>query len=106
MSVDGVAVVDKEACKACGKCVAACPKHLISLVPYDAKYLVACSSKAKGPVTMKECSAGCIGCTLCQRNCPVGAAKVTDFLAKIDPETCKGCGICAEKCPKKVIVKH
>lgn len=104
--VDGVAVVDKEACKACGKCVAACPKHLISLVPYDAKYLVACSSKAKGPVTMKECSAGCIGCTLCQRNCPVGAAKVTDFLAKIDPETCKGCGICAEKCPKKVIVKH
>ena len=101
-----VTIVDTEACKACGKCVAACPKHLISLVPYDAKYLVACSSKAKGPVTMKECSAGCIGCTLCQRNCPVGAAKVTDFLAKIDPETCKGCGICAEKCPKKVIVKH
>jgi len=26
--VNGVAVVDKEACKACGKCVAACPKHL------------------------------------------------------------------------------
>ena len=48
----------------------------------------------------------CKGCTLCARNCPVGAAKVTDFLAKIDPETCKGCGICAEKCPKKVIVKH
>ena len=33
--VDGVAVVDKEACKACGKCVAACPKKLIELVPYD-----------------------------------------------------------------------
>ena len=48
---------------------------------------------------MKECSAGCIGCTLCQRNCPVGAAKVTDFLAKIDPETCKGCGICERVCP-------
>ncbi len=29
--VDGVAVVDKEVCKACGKCVAACPKHLIEL---------------------------------------------------------------------------
>ena len=24
--VDGVAVVDKEKCKACGKCIAACPK--------------------------------------------------------------------------------
>ena len=31
--VDGIAVVDKEACKACGKCIATCPKHLIELVP-------------------------------------------------------------------------
>lgn len=35
--VDGVAVVDKEKCVACGACVAACPKHLIDLVPYKAK---------------------------------------------------------------------
>ena len=28
---NGVAVVDKEQCKACGKCIATCPKHLISL---------------------------------------------------------------------------
>ena len=33
--VDGIALVDKEVCKACGKCVAACPKHLIELVPYS-----------------------------------------------------------------------
>ena len=46
--VDGVAVVDKDACKACGKCVAACPKHLIELVPYEQKHLVQCSSKDKG----------------------------------------------------------
>ena len=38
--VDGVAVVDKEACKACGKCVAACPRKLIEIVPYDMKHLV------------------------------------------------------------------
>ena len=42
--VDGVAVVDKEKCVACGACVAACPKHLIDLVPYSAKHLVQCSS--------------------------------------------------------------
>ena len=30
---NGVAVVDREACKACGKCVAVCPKQLISLIP-------------------------------------------------------------------------
>ena len=38
--VDGIAVVDKEACKACGKCIAACPKHLIELIPYEQKTFV------------------------------------------------------------------
>ena len=50
---DGVAVVDREACKACGKCVAVCPKKLISLIPYRAKTAVACVSGDKGPVTMR-----------------------------------------------------
>lgn len=104
--VNNVAVVDKEACKACGKCVAACPKNLIKLIPYDAKYVVACSSREKGPVTMKECSVGCIGCSLCAKNCPNGAVKIENFLSEIDEEKCVGCGICMEKCPKKSIVKH
>lgn len=103
---NGVAVVDKEKCKACGKCVAVCPKHLISLIPYDAKYVVACMSKDKGPVTMKSCSAGCIGCQLCKKNCPQEAVKVEEFHAEIDHEKCIGCGVCAEKCPRKSIVEH
>ncbi len=103
---DGVAVVDKEACKACGKCVAVCPKHLISLVPYDSKYQVACSSREKGPAVMKACSVGCIGCTLCKRNCPAQAVEIESFLARIDAEKCEGCGLCAGKCPRKAIVKH
>ncbi len=102
--VNGVAVVDKEACKACGKCVEICPKHLIELIPYDAKYAVACSSREKGPVVMKECTAGCIGCQLCKKNCPSEAVEVSEFLAKIDYDKCSGCGTCAEKCPKKSIV--
>ena len=104
--VNGVAVVDKEACKACKKCIAVCPKHLISLVPYDAKLAVACSSKDKGPVTMKACQVGCIGCGICVKNCPNQAVTVTEFHAVIDQEKCTGCGTCAEKCPKKAIVKH
>lgn len=104
--VNGVAVVDREKCKACGKCVEACPKHLISLIPYDAKYVVACSSKDKGPVTMKACEAGCIGCGLCARNCPSQAVSVKDFHATIDQEKCTGCGTCAEKCPKNCILSR
>ena len=103
--VNGVAVVDKEACKACGKCVATCPKQLIELIPYKSKYAVACSSKAKGPVTMKACDVGCIGCSLCAKNCPAEAVAVEDFLSTIDQDKCKQCGVCMEKCPKKTIVK-
>lgn len=104
--VNGVAVVDKEACKACGKCVAACPKNLIELIPYDAKITVACSSKDKGPVTMKACSVGCIGCGICVKNCPAEAVAVNDFHAAIDYSKCTACGTCMEKCPKKAIIEH
>lgn len=102
--VNGVAVVDREKCKACGKCLEVCPKHLISFIPYKAKQVVACSSTDKGPVTMKACKTGCIGCGICVKNCPQGAVKVENFHAVIDHEKCIGCGICAEKCPKKAIV--
>lgn len=102
--VDGIAVVDKEACKACGKCVAACPKNLISFVPYEAKHIVACSSKDKGPVAMKACDVPCIGCGLCKKNCPNDAITVENFHAVIHQEKCTQCGKCAEVCPKKCII--
>ena len=102
--VDGIAVVDKNKCKACGKCVAACPKNLIEIVPYDAKHLVQCNSKDKGKDVMAACSVGCIGCQLCKRNCPSDAITVIDNIAHIDPEKCTNCGACATKCPKKIIL--
>lgn len=104
--INGVAVVDKDKCKACGKCVAICPRHLIELIPYDAKVAVACSSKATGKQTMKDCSAGCIGCGLCNKNCENKSITVTDNHASINYDTCVGCGVCLSKCPKKSIVEH
>ena len=102
---NGVAVVDREKCRACGKCVDACPKKLISLIPYRARTAVACKSVDKGPVTMAACKTGCIGCGICVKNCSAQAVSVTDFHAQIDEEKCTGCGVCVEKCPKKAIVQ-
>ena len=101
--VDGVAVVDKEKCVACGKCVSSCPNHLIELVPYKAEHLVQCSSHDKGKDVKSVCESGCIGCTLGTKQCEFDAIHMENNLAVIDYEKCTNCGKCAEKCPVKVI---
>ena len=101
--IDGIAVVDREACKACGRCVKVCPKHLIELIPYKQKTFVQCNSNDKGKSLMEVCQSGCIGCRLCEKNCEAQAITVNNFLARIDPEKCTNCGVCAEKCPRKII---
>ena len=93
--INGVAVVDKEKCRACGACVEHCPRHLIELVPYESRYLVRCASKDKGKLVMQACEAGCIGCKKCQRECPSGAVTVENNIAHIDTSKCTNCGKCA-----------
>ena len=89
--VDGVAVVDKDKCVACGACIKACPKHLIELVPYDNLIRVACNSKDMPKATKDNCAAGCMGCKICERNCPSEAVTVTDFLLNVDYDKCTQC---------------
>ena len=101
--VDSIAVIDKEKCKGCESCVAACPRHIIEMIPYEAKAVVGCNSHDAGKEVKMVCDAGCIGCGLCQKNCPNEAITVVDKLAKIDYNKCTGCGICKEKCPVKII---
>lgn len=101
--INGVAAIDYHKCRACGMCVGACPKKIITLVPFDAKHWVGCKSIDKGAVTRSYCDIGCIGCKMCEKSCPVGAIKVTDFVAEIDYEKCTGCDACVSACPRKII---
>lgn len=101
--VDGVAKVDQEKCVGCMTCAAACPRSLIVPVEYGKHVVVACASKAKGAVTIRGCTAGCIGCGLCQKICPNDAIHVDQNLATIDYSKCDSCGLCATVCPKHLI---
>lgn len=101
--VNGVAVVDREKCVACGACIKACPKGLIDLVPYDSAIRVSCNSHDMPKASKDNCAAACIGCGICARNCPSEAVKVENFLAKVDYSKCTQCGLCTEKCPTGAI---
>jgi len=100
---DRVAVVDKNKCTACGACVDICPQHVIKLVGLKQRTFVKCRSVDKGANLKNVCSAGCIGCKICEKNCPKEAIKVNNNLAEIDYDLCVNCGICASKCPRKII---
>lgn len=101
--VDGVAKVDKEKCVACGACQAACPKHLIDMVPASQEVHVYCANTERGKDVKAVCESGCIGCTLCVKNCPNQAISMQGAIAVIDGTKCTNCGLCKEKCPAKVI---
>lgn len=103
--VDGLPAVSFELCVACGKCVEACPRSLITLevVSNETNYAVRCRSPEAGRAVRKICSVGCIACRRCEKACPVEAIQVVDNLARIDYQKCQGCGDCAQVCPTKCI---
>ena len=96
---NGLARIDPESCRACGLCLRACPKGIISLMPKHTKAVVRCSNHDKGAVVRKVCQVGCIACTRCVKACPVHAIRMEENLAVINPEICTGCGECGKVCP-------
>lgn len=101
--VNGVAVVDREACKGCGACKNACPKEMIVMIPYSARFAVPCHNVEKGAITRKFCEVGCMGCKLCEKKCPHDAIHVEHNLSSIDYSKCQHCGICYDVCPRNLI---
>ena len=91
---NGAAVVNKELCTNCMACAAACPRKLITSVPYASKVHVLCANKDKGKAAMSVCTSSCIGCGLCQKECSFGAIQVVDGVAVIDYAKGKSCKLC------------
>lgn len=103
----GLPEVDEEKCVACGACVKACPRHIIELRkkgPKGRRMVVSCMNKDKGAVARKNCSAACIGCGKCEKECKFEAITISNNLSYIDPEKCRLCRKCEAACPTGAIL--
>ena len=95
----GIAVVDEDKCVACGKCVEACPKHVLDLHPVTEPVRLLCRAAEEGYVVSDNCRTGCIGCERCLHACKFDAITMVNHLPVIDKSKCRSCMMCAEACP-------
>ena len=80
MTADNLAVISREKCTGCRKCVAVCPRQVIRMTPKAATVHVLCNSHDKGAAVRKYCKVGCIACNICKKTVP-DAYRVEDMLA-------------------------
>jgi electron transport complex protein RnfB len=103
MGPEGLPVVDREKCTACGKCVAECPRDIIELHSVSQTVHVLCRNKDRGANVRKYCQVGCIACRICVRTVPDGYV-INDNLASVIYENDVDVSPAIAKCPTHSIV--
>jgi len=107
--VDGLATVDYDKCIGCGACERACPRHIISMVPFKSEQMlvVRCSNHDFGKNVKAVCKVGCIGCKSCSRLNEL--FRIDENLPAIDydsydPDKTDELAPALDKCPAKGLV--
>lgn len=106
--VEGLAIINPDKCTGCKACVSACPRGIITMVPFKTKsvMIVACSNKDKGPLVKEVCTVGCIGCSACARPSG-GLLNMVDNLPVMDYGKFDGSSDMStsiDKCPRESLV--
>jgi len=103
MNAQSLPVVDEEKCTACGDCVEACPKDLISLHPAGHRLWVACKSLDEGDELLEDCEVACTACGRCEMDAP-GLISMRNKLPVIDYTANHATKVPIERCPSGAIV--
>jgi Na+-translocating ferredoxin:NAD+ oxidoreductase RNF subunit RnfB len=103
MNGQALPVVVEDACTACGDCVEACPKDLISLHPVSHRLWVACSSQEEGDELLEDCEVACTACGRCAMDAP-GLISMENDLAVVDYEGNHDTRVPIQRCPTGAIV--
>jgi Na+-translocating ferredoxin:NAD+ oxidoreductase RNF subunit RnfB len=107
--IDGLARVDYTKCVGCKACARACPRHIITMVPFKADRIlvVGCCNQDMGNDVKAVCEVGCIGCKGCSRIRPDLISMVNNLPVlnydQYDPDA-KDMGPVLGKCPRASLV--
>jgi len=86
MTADGLPLVDIEKCTACGDCVEACPKGLLTILPLDRRLLVQCRNLMVGDDVLEECAVACTACGKCVADAAPGLISIAGGVAVVNAD--------------------